>query len=202
MVPHPAGKVVALLLELIKQLLHPLGLPGQLRGGQLPGVAVGVDELQLLQSLRALPPFPDAGDALPPGVLLGQQLQGRPPAVAGDHHHMPVRSGAHPDGLLQTAQLDVGRQFLQALQGIKIVGIRVNVLQVYVLNLLPPGVRIGHRRLGDELPQIHLTHEGFPPLPTARPPRHGSPGRRSTRGSRPGRPGPPSCSPAPCRCGG
>ena len=201
-VPHPAGEVVALLLELVEQLLHPLGLPGQLRGGQLPGVAVGIDELQLLQGLRALPPLPDAGDAPPSGVLPGQQLQGRPPAVAGDHHHMPARSGAHPDGLLQAAQLDVGRQLLQALQGVKIVGVRVNALQVYVLNLFPPGVRIGHRCLGDKLPQVNLAHKGSPPLPAARPPRPGSPGRRSTRGSRPGRPAPPSRSLAPCRCGG
>ena len=83
MVPHPARKLKALLLQLVEQHLHPFHLLGDLGGGDHPGVPIGENQPQFLECGRAGGALPDAGDR-PQGLitLLDEQLQCRVTAVA------------------------------------------------------------------------------------------------------------------------
>ena len=49
MIPHPSRELVALLLELIEELLHLGRLLADLSRGELPGVGIGVDQPELLE---------------------------------------------------------------------------------------------------------------------------------------------------------
>ena len=146
MIPHAAGELVALLLQLVQQLPHLLHLLGDLRGTQRAGTAVGVDQAQLPQCRGRLAPFPDAGhlpQIRPP--LIHQLADGRRAPMAGDDHHMAVLAVTHPNRLLQADGGDVVRQRVQITELVEIVLVFVQKIHVYVLDLLSPSVRIGHR---------------------------------------------------------
>ena len=108
LIPHPAGKRIALLLELVQQRLHPLCLLGHLRRGEHPGGAVGQDQPQLPELRGHLVPLHKAGHRRPPlRILFGQQCQGRPSPVPGDDHISPALRRPHPDRLLEATQLNI-----------------------------------------------------------------------------------------------
>lgn len=77
MVAHPAGELHALLFELIQQSLDALGLLADVCAGHPARITVGVDQAQLLQSLRHAGRLYDAGGGGKLIILLGQQGQRR-----------------------------------------------------------------------------------------------------------------------------
>ena len=136
MIPHPAGKLISLLFQLIQQLFHLSGLLCQLRAGHGSGVGVGINQAQLLKLRGRLVPLHQAGDLLPLfRFILCQQLDRCPAPVPGNHHVPPAIDGAHKDGLLQSAQLDICRQLLDARQTVEIVRVWVDQLPLYVRTL-------------------------------------------------------------------
>ena len=146
-VPHPAGELDdALFLQLVEQHLGALGLLGDLRRAHDPCGGVGVDEAQLPHGRGFLPAVHDAGDAVPEhlAAAVPDHQDGRPAPVAADHDEAPVLSGPHPEGLLQSDQLDVAGQLVQPVQAVEVVRIRVDLIDRDVLDLLFPGVRSGY----------------------------------------------------------
>ena len=106
MVPHPAGKLIALFLQLVQELLHLQSLFAQFCRRQSTGIGVGVDQTQLLQGRRSGRSFDNAGDFTPAvRIILGQQLHGGTAAMTR-HDHVTtggVRMLPDSDGLLQSA---------------------------------------------------------------------------------------------------
>ena len=158
-----------------RELLPLLGREGQ-HGQRLGGP-------QIRQRCRICPLLSQPDKAL--GSALGELhplLQPGQPLPVGQHALGLDEAPAHiQDGLSAPA---LGIQDLNG-DGLDVPALR----------------RRGHG-LGDEPPQVRLTHAASPPLPAARPPTPGNPGRRSTRGSTAGRPSGPRSSPVPYPCGG
>ncbi len=205
MVPHPSGELVALLLQLVQQRPHTVRLSADLRRGQVPRVAVGVDQTQLLQRRGARGLLPDAGhlpQICPP--FLHQLADGRRAPVPGHDHHMAVLAVTHPDGLLQAHGGDIVRQRVQLAEVVEVVGIPVQQVHVYVLDLLSPGVRSGHRRQRLEVvPHFKLLRHRsrllLADIPTPRP---GSPATPRSWGCSPSPAAAGRCFPAPSPSGG
>ena len=156
MVAHAAFKLHALLAQLVEDRLDALGLLGDLRGRHDAGGTVGVDQAELPHGRAAFVVVDDAGDAAVEHVrvicvAVRNQHNGCAPAVAADHDIVAVLAGPDPDGLLQTDQADIVSQILDALQRVKVVGIRVQQLQLDVNDLLLAGVRFryGAEHIGD-----------------------------------------------------
>ena len=145
MVPHAAWELVALLLELIQQLFHLGRLLSQLRAGHGPGVGVGVDQAELLERRGSGVPLHDAGDLLPAlRVLFGQELQRRPPPVAGNDDVTAILFLPDQDRLLQVTGCDICSQILDSAELVEIIGITVDQVQPDIIDLFPLGVQIGH----------------------------------------------------------
>ena len=146
-VPHPAGELDdALVLQLVKQHLGALGLFGDLRRAHDPRGGVGVDQTQLPHGRGFLPAVHDAGDAVPEhlAAAVPDHQDGSPAPVAADHDVAPVFTRPHPEGLLQAYQLDVAGQFVQPVQAVEVVRIRVDLIDRDVLDLLLSSVRSGY----------------------------------------------------------
>ena len=146
MIPHAAGELVAFLLQLVQQLPHLLHLMGDLRGTQRAGTAVGVDQAQLPQRRGRITLFANAGylaEICPP--ILHQLADSRHAAVAGDDYRATALAVPHPNRLLEADGSDVVRQTIQIAELVEVAGVTVQKIHVYVLDLLPPCARLGHR---------------------------------------------------------
>ena len=117
----------------------------QLGGGHSPGVCVCVDQPELLQRRGCGVPLHNARYFLPPlRVLFGQELQRRPPPVAGDDDVTAILFFPDQERLLQVAGCDISSQILDAAELVEIIGITVDQVQRDIFYLFPFGVQIGH----------------------------------------------------------
>ena len=149
MVAHPTGELDALLLELVEQRLDALGLLGDIRGGHPAGVGVGVDQAQLTQRLAAAVSLDEAGHRLKGLVaVLDDLAHRRRAAVAADDDVLAavLRVAADADGLLEPRKLDVLGKPLDAVEGVEVVRVVVQLVEPYVLDALTAVIcaRFGH----------------------------------------------------------
>ena len=77
-------------------------------------------------------------------VLFGQELQRRPPPVAGNDDVTAILFFPDKQRLLQIAGGDIRGQLLDTAELVEIIGITVDQVQPDIIDLFPLGVQIGH----------------------------------------------------------
>ena len=146
MIPHSSRELIAVLLQLIQQLLNLDGLLRNLRTGHGPGIGIGVNQTQLLECWRNSILLNNAGRFRPAlRIIVHQHFHRLAPTVTGnDHVSIRVRNRPDADRLLQTTESNIGRQIFNTGKLIKIVWIFIDQCQRYVPDLFPFGAQVGH----------------------------------------------------------
>ena len=137
-------KFIALFFQLEQNGFHPLRLPGQLSTVPHPVVLVAANQPQFGHGAGFTLRLPDAGDLPELIIALLHQFQERLPApVAGGDHKPPILRCPDSQRLLESHQQDIFGKLRNIGERVKIAGISVQQVYVYVFDLFPAsGVRI------------------------------------------------------------
>ena len=157
-VAHTPRERVAFLLQLIEQLLHALGLLGNVGTGHLADVRVGVDKAQLLQRGRIFTLHSDTGNLAQLLVAFLHQLTQRRMAAMSRHNlHRAILCAADEERIHKAKKSNVACQLVHAADLVEVAGIFMEQIDVDILDLL--GALFGHSPQGlGKVAHVKLRH--------------------------------------------